>query len=179
MSGIEVYSTDLDRVRSMLTSATFESTRLWLNERNMAADEVELLRRFVRGETPSTEYEELQMALASLFVLVGRNLPNAAVTPYRFSDVAATDEYLHRLKIPVRFADLVCSTNPVGAPLPSDGVLVGYWSREHVETAWSSVDWDALSPIEDPIVEITVYAIRDWLEIAHLRQESLVGYYFP
>jgi hypothetical protein len=179
MSGIEVYSTDVDRVRSMLTSATFESTRLWLNERDMAADEVEVLHRFVRGETPTREYEALQMALATLFVLVGRNLPNAAVTPYRLADVAATDAYLHRAKIPVRLADLVCRTSPVGAPMPSDGVQVGYWPREQIERAWLSVDWEGLPPIEDAVVEITVYAIRDWLEVAHLRKESLVGYYFP
>lgn len=179
MAGIEVYSTDLDRVRSMLTSATFESTRLWLNEREMAADEVEVLHRFVRGEARPTEHEALQMALASLFVLVGRNLPNAAVTPYRFADIAATDDYLIRAKVPVRLADLLCRTNPVGAPLPIDGVQVGYWSRDQVERAWTSVDWEQLPLIEDDVVEITVYAIRDWLEIAHLRKESLVGYYFP
>lgn len=178
MSGIEVYSTDLDRVRAMLTAAAFESTRAWLEERGMAREDVEVLHRFVRGQTAGSEYETLQMAVADLFVLVGRSLPNRAVTPYRLANVAATDEYLAGVRFPLRFADLVLRTNPLGAPMSPDGVQVGFWPWDQVAKAWTTFDWDGLATIGDPIVEITVYAIRDWLEIAYLRRESLVGYYF-
>ena len=176
--GISVYCCDLERFAQMLHPGRIADTEAWLKREGMRNDDRAHILGFVRGQ-PLKPSHATHHALERMIERLGRPLPNAFVSPIAHATFAKVDGYLGIAKLPIALTALCFGGSPSGLSITGDNDPgVGVWSAERVATAQRHIEEQGFPETVDSEVEEILTDISEWLEIASLRRESIVGYYY-
>ena len=176
--GISVYSCDLERFAQLLRIECIQGTEAWLKQAGMRDDDSAHILAFVRGQ-PIAPSHATHHAFERMIERLGRPLPNAFVSPIAHATFARVDACLANAKLPIALTTLCFGGSPAGLPITDDNDPgVGVWSAEQVSTAQRYFEEQGFPETAYPDVEGVLTDISEWLEIASLRRESIVGYYY-
>jgi hypothetical protein len=176
--GISVYCCDLARFAEKLSIERIAETDVWLRQQKMRDDDCAHILAFVRGR-PIAPSHATHHAFERMIERLGRPLPNAFVSPIAHATFAKVDACLANAKLPIALTTLCFGGSPAGLSITGDNDPgVGVWSAERVSTAQRYFEEQGFPETADPEVEEVLTDISEWLEIASLRREGIVGYYY-
>ena len=176
--GISVYCCDLERFAQMLHLDRIDETEAWLKREGMRDDDRAHILAFIRGQ-PLKPSHATHHAFERMIERLGRPLPNGFVSPIAHAVFAKVDACLANSKLPSALTALCFGGSPTGLSITGDNDPgVGVWSAERVSAAQRCFDERGLPETSDPDVEGVLTDISDWLEVAALRREGVVGYYY-